>query len=201
MNAVVTGQTIENPISGERITFLKTARDTNGESCLFDCRVPPGKTPLPAHIHTRQEERFEVISGTLDVLLGRATFTLSPRQKAVLPAGIKHQWRNAGPDDVYFRVEVVPPRNIERVLEAVAGMARDGKMTKKCMPKNPFRLAQLGRLSETYMPGIPIWVQKVGLTMGCAVARLLGYDPAFAEYATPATREPAAAALGEHQAA
>src|SRR5207237_41994 len=84
MNAVVTGQTIENPISGERITFLKTARETNGESCLFDCRVPPGKTPLPAHIHTRQEERFEVISVTLDVLLGRATFTLSPGQT---PAG------------------------------------------------------------------------------------------------------------------
>jgi hypothetical protein len=69
------------------------------------------------------------------------------------------------------------------------------------MPKNPFRLAQLGRLAETYMPGIPIWVQKVGLTMGCAVARLLGYDPTFAEYATPATRELAAATLGEHRAA
>lgn len=181
----VAGQTIANPISGERIIFLKTAQDTNGESFLFDCRVLPGKTPLPAHIHTTQEERFEVFSGTLGVLLGRDTFMLSAGQTAVLPAGVAHQWWNAGPDEVYFRVEVVPPDNIARVLEAVAGLARDGKMTKQGMPKNPFRLAQLARLSQTYMPGIPIWVQNVGLALGCGAARLLGYDPAFTEYAAP----------------
>ena len=201
MTAVVTGQTIENPISGERITFLKTAEETNGASCLFDCRVSPGKTPLPAHIHTTQEERFEMISGTLEVVLGDETFTLCAGQKAVLPAGIKHQWRNAGPEDVHFRVEVVPPRNIERVLEAVAGMARDGKMTKRCVPKNLFRLAQFARLSETYMPGIPIWLQKVGLTIGCAIARVLGYDPTFTEYATPATGALITGVLGEQKAA
>jgi mannose-6-phosphate isomerase-like protein (cupin superfamily) len=201
MTTVVTGQTIENPISGEHITFLKTARETNGASFLFDCRVPPGMTPLPAHIHMRQEERFEVISGTLDVLRGHETFTLSAGQQAVLPAGIKHQWRNAGPEDVYFRVEVVPAGNIERVLEAVAGMARDGKMTRTCRPKNPFRLAQFARLAETYMPGIPIWMQKVGLALGCTAARVLGYDPTFAEYATLATGEPALAVPSDHQAA
>ena len=32
---ISTGQTIENPVTGERITFHKTSRDTGGEYVLI----------------------------------------------------------------------------------------------------------------------------------------------------------------------
>ena len=53
------GDVIENPVTGERITFLKTTRETNGELLRFEYVVPPGFT-IPEHVHPRQEERHEV---------------------------------------------------------------------------------------------------------------------------------------------
>jgi quercetin dioxygenase-like cupin family protein len=187
------GQTIYNPITQEHISFLQTAHDTAGQLVRFECRVPSGGKRLPAHIHATQEERFEVLSGSLGVLLGSREQTLSAGEKIALPAGIKHQWWNAGDGEVAFQVEAVPARNIERVLEAVAGMARGGRLTRKCVPKNPLRLVQLARLSETYLPGIPVWIQRIGIAVGSGIARLAGYDPEFAEYATPELSQPAAA--------
>jgi mannose-6-phosphate isomerase-like protein (cupin superfamily) len=187
------GQTIHNPITQEHITFLQTAGDTAGELVRFDCRVPTDGERLPAHVHGSQEERFEVLSGSLGVLLGSTERTLSPGETITLPARVKHQWWNAGNGEVSFRVEVVPARNIGRVLEAVAGMAHDGKLNQKCLPKNPLRLAQLARLSEVYLPGIPIWMQRIGIGIGSTVARLIGYDPNFSEYASPEIAQKAVA--------
>jgi mannose-6-phosphate isomerase-like protein (cupin superfamily) len=178
------GQRIYNPITREHITFLQMARDSGGRLVRFECRVAPGGERLPVHVHRSQEERFEVLAGSLGVLLGDTEQTLSVGETIVLPARIKHQWWNAGDGEVAFRVEVAPAGNMERVLEAIAGMARDGGLNRKCLPRNPLRMAQLARLSETYLPGIPIWIQRVGITMGSGVARLIGFDPEFAEYAT-----------------
>ena len=101
-----------------------------------------------------------------------------------------------------FRVEVEPAGNLEAVLEANAGMAVAGKLTKKAMPKNPVHLVNLGSLSQTYLPGIPIWMQDIGLAMGSLTGRMLGIDPQFSSYrALAAGTAPAAAAEVVEQAA
>ena len=49
------GQTIHNPVSGERITFLQTAADTNGERLEFELELSAdGRVP---GAHVRSEER------------------------------------------------------------------------------------------------------------------------------------------------
>lgn len=181
------GQTIYNPITGENIRFLKTTEQTNGELLVFDCRVEPGKATLPPHVHATQEERFEIISGQLGVMLGGKKQILNPGDRVTLPAKVKHQWWVPGDEEVHFRVEVSPARNLEAVLEIVSEMAITGKLNKQVMPKNPFVLAAFGKFSETYLPVIPIWMQNIGLNMGTAFARTLGYDPEFNEYRTRAT--------------
>lgn len=181
------GQTIYNPVTHERITFLKTTEDTGGQELVFNCYVTPGGASLPPHVHAAQEERFYVISGTLGVMLDGEEKRLYPGDSIVLPPRIKHAWWNAGAYPVHFRVEVEPAEKLELVLEACAGLAMDGKLGKHGMPRNPFRLALMGRLSHTYMPGVPVWMQKVGLTMGATFARALGYDPTFQGYVEAAT--------------
>jgi uncharacterized cupin superfamily protein len=37
---------------------------------IFECRVAPGGARIPAHVHGSQEERFEVLSGALGVMIG-----------------------------------------------------------------------------------------------------------------------------------
>ncbi len=180
------GQTISNPVTGEHITFLKTLADSGEDRIIFECRVEPGKARLAPHRHINQVEYFTVLSGTLRARIGGEAYTILPGQNLTLPANIVHQWWNATSEEVIFRVEVAPAANLEATLEAICGLANEGKLSKSAMPRNPFRLAQFGKLSETYLPVIPVWIQKVGLTMGSVMGRLLGYDPTFAAYRTPA---------------
>jgi mannose-6-phosphate isomerase-like protein (cupin superfamily) len=176
------GQTISNPVTGERITFLRTSSGTGGKFVLFDCVVRPDGIPLPPHIHTQQTERFEVLNGRLGVMLGGKEHVLTAGERIALPPRVKHQWWNAGEEEVHFRVEVTPAHNLEAVLEAMCGMANEGRLNGAAMPTNPFLLANIGKLGETYLPVVPIWMQQVGLTMGSMLGRVLGYDPAFCQY-------------------
>jgi hypothetical protein len=48
------GDTIVNPVTGERLVFELTSRDTDGEYTLFDTYVKPaGLSPRPTSIRTR----------------------------------------------------------------------------------------------------------------------------------------------------
>ncbi|MGI8688965.1 MAG: cupin domain-containing protein [Thermomicrobiales bacterium] len=172
-----TGQVIINPLTGERITFLKTARETRGKLLRFDCRAPSRGARLPAHIHETAEERFAVLSGALGVMRGGRAYVLHAGQGIVVPATVKHQWWNAGDEAVHFRVEIRPPHGFEAALEMACDLARHGKMTRGCIPKNPFDLAYLGRLSESYLPTVPVIVQKSALAAIASVGWLLGYEP------------------------
>ncbi len=46
-----TGQTIENPVTGERVVFRKTAADTKGEFVLIDVFVEPHGFVAATHVH------------------------------------------------------------------------------------------------------------------------------------------------------
>ena len=195
------GQVITNPITRERITFRKTTQDTGGQMLVFDCTVAPGGTPLPPHLHITQEERFAVISGTLGIMRGSETRILTPGQRATLPAGIKHQWWNAGRDVARFRVEADPARHLERVLEVMSVMSHDGRMDRYGLPKNPFELANLARLSETYVPGVPIILQKLVIGAATLMGRLLGYGSDFSQYRAIETSSGVAGEPSEHEVA
>lgn len=50
---ITPGQTLENPVTGERFTFTATAASTGGELLAFDLALWPGGTvPIP-HVHPR----------------------------------------------------------------------------------------------------------------------------------------------------
>ena len=50
------GDVIENPVTGERITFIQTAAETNGEFVIVETVVQPGGAVATKHIHPHQEE-------------------------------------------------------------------------------------------------------------------------------------------------
>ena len=59
-----TGTTIYNQVTGERVTFLATAADTDGEAVVIETVVQPHGFVAAAHIHPAQSERFAVKSGS-----------------------------------------------------------------------------------------------------------------------------------------
>jgi len=94
-------------------------------------------------VHSFQEERFKVLSGTLGSHVAGVERTHKPGDEVVfVPAGIKHTVWNRGEEDVHALVELRPASlRSETMLETVFGLAQDGKLSKAGIPSNPFRLA------------------------------------------------------------
>ena len=73
-----TGQTIENPVTGEKLTFHKTSRDTNGEYVIVETVLRPDSQVAAAHVHPYQTERFEVHEGSVGMKVGRNKLEAAP---------------------------------------------------------------------------------------------------------------------------
>jgi len=184
------GDLIENPATGERITFLNTTQETKGELLRFEYVLPPGFT-IPEHVHPYQEERHEVLSGTLRGRVGGQERDYGEGERVVGPAGVPHAWQNpSSEEELRFVSELRPPLVFETILETTFGLARDGKTTKQGIPKNPLQLAVL--VDETrgmfYSSRVPVAVQEAFLTLFgvlALVGRLLGYKARYPEYSGP----------------
>ena len=182
-----TGDTIVNPVTGERITFLRTSADTNGESVLIETAVEPGGFVAAAHVHPYQTERFEVVSGTLAVRVGRKVIELSSGQAAIVPAGTAHRFWNPADETAVFRCEIRRALRFESLLETMFALAADGKTNRKGMP-NPLRLAVIANahFDTVQLPFPPALLQRIGLALGAPVGRLAGYTPTYVPAGEPA---------------
>ena len=174
------GDVIENPVTGERLVFRKTSRETNGEAVVLETFVKPDGFVAAAHVHPSQEERFQIRRGTLGFRLGRENIVAGPGQRVTVPAGTAHKFWNAGDAEAHFVAEVRPALQFEQLIETMFGLAADGKTNRKGMP-NPLRLAVIARhhFDDVRLPFPPAWMQRMGLALGAPVGRLLGYKPKY----------------------
>ena len=175
------GDVIENPVTGERIVFRQTSVDTSGELLQFELFLKPhGFVPVE-HIHSRQEERPEVVSGSVRYRLGGKEESLGAGEAAVLPSGIPHALWNDTDDEAHLIMEVRPALGVETALETLFGLARDGKTNNKGMP-NPLHGALLAREYELFLARPPIPMQRAGMAVLAPIARLLGYRARYRQY-------------------
>ena len=181
------GDTIENPVTGERIVFNKTSRETGGEGVEIEVYVRPGGVVAAAHLHPFQSERFEVVSGRLGMKLGRKKIEAGPEDVVVVEPGTSHKFWNAGDEELHFVTVVRPALQFERLLETMFGLAADGKANRKGMP-NPLRLAVIAKahFDDVRLPFPPSSLQRLGLAVGAPLGRLLGYEPTYQPAGVPA---------------
>jgi mannose-6-phosphate isomerase-like protein (cupin superfamily) len=175
-------RTIENPVTGERYTFLATAEETNGELLKVKAEIPAGTPGVPLHYHLTFTEGFEVLEGRLDLLVGEGHLVLGSDESAMVPLGTAHRFWNAGSKPAIFEAEIRPARKMEQSLRAMVGLARDGKTDDRGVPKNIFELALLYELSESYIVGMPLFLQRGVFGILARLARGRGYDPEFSRY-------------------
>jgi len=184
------GQTIQNPVSGERITFLRTAADTDGALLEIELELTPDGHVPGMHVHPAQEERFEVLEGTMTFKLGRKTVTAGPGDVVVVPAGAPHKFANGGDARAVARVQVTPALRMEELFETACALAEEGATMRTGMPK-PLHLALFVRhfRDEVRAPFPPAWMQRASLAPLAGIARLRGhlrrYEPASVPAAAP----------------
>jgi quercetin dioxygenase-like cupin family protein len=174
------GDTIENPMTGEQMTFLETSRETDGEYVLVEVVVQPGGTVAAAHLHPYQVETFEILEGTAGFKVGGDKLTVGPGHVVKVEPGTAHKFWNAGDTELVFRCEVRPALQFEQLLETMFALAGDGKTNRKGMP-NPLRLAVIANahFDDVRLPFPPAILQKAGLVLGAPLGRLLGYGSTY----------------------
>ena len=181
------GDSIQNPITGERLVFRKTSRETGGQAVVIETFVQPNGFVAAAHVHPSQEERFEVLRGSVGFKLGRKKLVAGPGQRITVPAGTPHKFWNAGDDEAHFVCEVRPALQFESLIETMFGLATDRKTNRKGMP-NPLRLAVIANahFDTVQLPFPPALLQRIALAMGSPLGRLVGYGPIYVPAAEPA---------------
>jgi quercetin dioxygenase-like cupin family protein len=177
------GKILENPVSGERITFRKTAADTDGELLEFDLELTPEGQVPGKHVHPSQEERFEVLAGTMKFKMGRKTVIAEAGEVVTVPAGVAHKFANGSDEPAHVRVQVRPALEMERLFETAVALAKEGRTTGKGMPK-PLDLAlYVSEFSDEVQGAFPpVWTQRATLAPLAWIARKRGnaerYTPA-----------------------
>jgi quercetin dioxygenase-like cupin family protein len=171
---ITSGQTLENPVTGERFTFTHTADSTDGELLAFDFALRPGgAVPIP-HVHPIQTERFEVTSGRMRFKVGLRTVHAEAGDVVEVAPGTSHSFANDGDEEARLRVEVRPALAMEDMFAEVIGMAQAGRMSKRGMPRNLLDLARLARAydREAHAPFMNRWVQRALLSPLTLLARV-----------------------------
>ena len=181
--ATIPARVVENPVIGDRVTFLQTTQETNGEYLLIQVELTPhGGVNNPLHYHLTFKEGFEVQDGQLHVDVDGETLILDAGDTAEAPIGSAHRFYNSSDEPVMFLMEIRPARQFEQGIRVAYGLARDGKTTRRSIPKNIWHAALLFDISETYLRSIPVMLQKAIFGTLARIARWRGIDNDFAKY-------------------
>jgi quercetin dioxygenase-like cupin family protein len=174
------GDTIENPVTGERLVLRKTSAETNGAAVVLECFLQPNGLGAATHVHPYQNERFEVLKGTVGFALDGHEMVSKAGDRVHIPAGTSHRLWNGGDEEAHVVCEVSPALAFEQLIETMCGLAVDGKTDRKGRP-NPLRRAVIARhhFDDARLPYPPAWMQRLVLALGAPLGRLLGYQPTY----------------------
>jgi mannose-6-phosphate isomerase-like protein (cupin superfamily) len=180
-------RTIENPFTGERVTFSAAAEETNGEYVRIRNEAAAGAPGVVMHYHLAYTEAFEALEGRLDMCVGTKDnhLVLAEGDCVFVALNTAHRFWNSSTEPVVFEVEIRPARNFEKAIRAQFGLVEDGATNDKAIPRNVFELALIYELSESYIVGMPLFLQKGIFRALARIARWRGYDPEFSEYTKP----------------
>lgn len=177
-------QTISNPVTGEKITWLETSADTGGSYVLFDLEVKEGGKVAVRHVHPGQDETFLIQTGKLKLEMNGTVKLYGPGDAVTIPKGTPHEWWNNGDGPLQMQVRFSPALKTEIFFEQFFGLARDGKTDEKGSPSFMQIMAMCNEY-RIYIAGPPIFIQRLmGIIVG-GVARLTGRKRYYPQYSRP----------------
>ena len=110
---------------GDLYSLLVTGEESNNALFQFEAVVPKGGGP-PPHVHTREDETFYVVSGSLEILMGDKTYQAKKGDFVYIPRGTVHRFKNVGDDSAVQLVTFVPS-GVEKFFREVFPEAKDRK--------------------------------------------------------------------------
>ncbi len=175
---------ITNPFAEkQRLTFRKTAAETQGQLLEMEASYAPEGAYPPEHYHPYQDEHFEVLKGELKVRLNGREYTFQAGQTIDIPRGTAHTMHNGGSAAAQVIWQVRPALKTQAFYETLFGLAGDGKTDRHGVPN----LLQLAVLLQDYRdefvlsrPARPLQSVLFGGLAG--LGKLLGYRGRYEKY-------------------
>ena len=122
---------------------LRVLEDTP-ELLEMEATYEPGGSPPPAHYHPSQDERFEVLAGTVRVRTPAGERDLSLGETIDIPRETVHQFWNPGDEPALVLWQVRPALRTRRFFEAIArSRTPAGKIAAAARHTKEFRLGRL----------------------------------------------------------
>lgn len=132
---------VEDPVLKQRYEFRR-----DGDVLTVEAWVDPGGGVTP-HVHPRMEERFKVLDGEIEFLVGRRW---ERHQEITVPRGTRHAYRNASNRPAHMICEAEPALELEAFLTDVAELSKQRAFTRSGRPRSLKAIPQLARVAQRY---------------------------------------------------
>jgi quercetin dioxygenase-like cupin family protein len=166
---------ITNPIVGQSIKFLQTAKDTEGKLLQMEASYRPYSKEPPPHYHPYQEEDFIIIKGQMTVRLEGKILLLNENDTLHIPPNTIHSmWNNSGGAAV-INWKIQPALNAEYFFENASGLASDKKRRNRM--RSILQRSLLANKYSTFfrLSKPPFFIQKILFTVLTPFSLLMGY--------------------------
>jgi quercetin dioxygenase-like cupin family protein len=172
-----TNDIIVNPVIGDKLKFLVTSSDSNGELLKVHLWNKAGAQGPPEHFHPNQNETFTILSGTVGFKCNGQEKILTAGQSITAQKGEMHKFWSIGDKPSEMIVEIRPALRSEFFLETWYSLAKNGKVKKDSTPRNFLQfMTILNEYSgEGFVAGPPILLQKIMSSIFGGLGKILGY--------------------------
>lgn len=130
----MTGEWFHNVETGEVARGIVTPDDGQGDRLEAELWLRPDAAVVGAHVHPHIVERFEVVEGLVGFAIDGRRQEGGPGTAVDIPAGVVHDWWNAGDDVALVRVHVEPARRFIEMIETLFALANTGRTRRGGMP-------------------------------------------------------------------
>lgn len=108
------GDVFENPITGEH-ALVRVGTEDSADGCtVAELFVKPGGAVEGEHVHPVIEEWFTVVGGRMGFRIDGSGSIAKVGERMHVPAGMAHDFWNAGEEEARVIVEINPPRGSRR---------------------------------------------------------------------------------------
>lgn len=114
---------LEHPVRADRVTILVTSEESAGDLFRFEYLAGSVTPPPPDHVHADQDERLEVIEGTLRCRVAGVEHQLGAGESVVIPRGVPHTVWNDNPAGSRSLGEYRPALDAQAMFELEFGTA------------------------------------------------------------------------------
>lgn len=167
--------------SGDSAELLEGAATSGGAHVRTRFVFNAAGLHAPPHRHPRQDETFEVISGTMAYDLDGTKHIAEPGRTVTLPKNVLHQHYSAGPQDTVVIQTITPGLDFDYIVENLFGLGSEGRGVQG-LNNIVQGLIWIHKMKGPFFLGAPVWIQYVLASIISPLAYGFGYRAVYKRF-------------------